>query len=385
MSIQSLHGDISYYQVTESLNEQLQSIKGRMQAHLPELDRVSFALFDEQKNMLKTYADSAFWNLRQAHNEASMKELPALTRCALQRQNRIIDDLTKLPSTTYIDMLLEHGYRSSAAIPCYDNEEFRGFVFLNSRSVNVFSEYVIETLDPYLNMIKFCVMSENQIVHRIIDAARDIIEKTNLCMKDSAAHKERIGYYTRLIASHIAGEHDFDDETVEHLSLFAQFHDLGKVRLPEHLVCKHDVLEGDELKQVHGYVQHGMDIVDEILENLGYPQHPSIVLLTDIMAYHQEYLDGSGYPNGLSGAQIPISARIVAVANVFDALTAHRPYRQAWSIPHAMLEMEKMVNLGKLDRQCVNALREYQSEISAEREQYPECDPKDDEYQLNML
>ena len=381
MSIQSLRQDISYYQVTESLNAQLQSIAGRMQAHLPELDRVSFALFDEDQNSLKTYADSAFWNLQQAHNEASMKELPVLTRCALLGTHRIIDDLTQLPSNKHIEMLLEYGYRSSAAIPCYENEQFKGFIFLNSRRLNVFSDQVVSDLAPYLDMIKFCVMSENQIVHRIVDSAREILNEANVCPSDFIAHKERIAYYTRVIASHIAENYDFDDETVEHLSLFAQFHDLGKVRLPEHLVGQHQPLATDVRNQLHCYVQHGLDIVDEILEKLGYPQHPSVVLLTEIMAHHKEFLDGSGYPNGLSGSDIPISARIVAVANVFDALTVHRPHRQAWSIPLAILEMEKMVNRGQLDRQCVDALREHQSEISTERERYPECDPS----QLNSV
>lgn len=59
------------------------------------------------------------------------------------------------------------------------------------------------------------------------------------------------------------------------------------------------------------------------------------------MAYHHEFLDGSGYPFGLVSDQIPIPARIIAVANIFDALTAHRPYKQAQSIPHALLELEK--------------------------------------------
>ncbi|WP_456295780.1 HD domain-containing protein [Vibrio sp. AK197] len=377
MNTQYLPSELSYYQMADSLNTQLQRLKSRMQAHLPELDRVSFALFDQQHKVLKTYADSAFWSLRQAHYEAPMNELPALMHCALQKENRIIDDLASLPSSKHVEMLLSYGYRSSAAIPCYEKDCFKGFIFLNSRTVNVFSEHSIELLMPYINMIKFSVVSENDIVHLIASTARQLFDEANLGLKDSQAHKERIGYYTKLIASYIADDYGFDDETVEHLSLFAQFHDIGKVRLPEQLICQHCQLDEVERAQMRDYIQHGMDIVDDILDSFGFPQHPSIMLLTEIMAYHQEYLDGSGYPKGLCGEQIPISARIVTTANVFDALTAHRPYRQAWSIPHAMLELEKMVNQGKLDRQCVNALREHQYDISVERDKYPEYDPKD--------
>ncbi|BCZ99580.1 hypothetical protein V130003_05630 [Vibrio cholerae] len=96
------------------------------------------------------------------------------------------------------------------------------------------------------------------------------------------------------------------------------------------------------------------------------------------MAYHHEFLDGSGYPFGLVSDQIPIPARIIAVANIFDALTAHRPYKQAQSIPHALLELEKMVSDGKLDRHCVNALRENQEELKEIVARFPEQDPKDE-------
>ncbi len=145
-------------------------------------------------------------------------------------------------------------------------------------------------------------------------------------------------------------------------------------------MCKTDTLDAQERNTMRNHVENGIEIMDRILESLGNPNHPSITLLQQIMAYHHEFLDGSGYPFGLKGEEIPPAARIVSVANVFDALTTHRPYRQAWSVTHALLELEKMVIAGKLDRRCVNALREHQEELRDVVARFPEHDPKDGFY-----
>ena len=78
---------------------------------------------------------------------------------------------------------------------------------------------------------------------------------------------------------------------------------------------------------------------------------------------HHEYLDGSGYPQGLRGDQVPLEARIVAVDDIFDALTAERPYKQEWSFETAFAELARLADLGKLDAECVAALRFHAQEV----------------------
>jgi HD-GYP domain-containing protein (c-di-GMP phosphodiesterase class II) len=85
-------------------------------------------------------------------------------------------------------------------------------------------------------------------------------------------------------------------------------------------------------------------------------------MIRNIVAYHHESMDGNGYPEGLAGKNIPLEARIVAVADVFDALTSVRPYKAAWSNAQAFAELERMSYL-KLDPDCVAALLACQDEI----------------------
>ena len=89
---------------------------------------------------------------------------------------------------------------------------------------------------------------------------------------------------------------------------------------------------------------------------------PHMSMLSHIIRNHHEKLDGSGYPDGLKGAEIPIEARIVAVADIFDALTSKRPYKKAWSNDAAFCELEKQANF-KLDPDCVAALCNNQDKI----------------------
>ncbi|SIP87427.1 HD domain-containing protein [Marinobacterium stanieri] len=86
--------------------------------------------------------------------------------------------------------------------------------------------------------------------------------------------------------------------------------------------------------------------------------------MLNIVACHHEFLDGSGYPNGLTAKDIPIEARIVTVADIFDALTSERPYKTPWPVTDALIELERMVEAGKLDAECVASLRNQQAEAS---------------------
>ena len=86
--------------------------------------------------------------------------------------------------------------------------------------------------------------------------------------------------------------------------------------------------------------------------------------MKNIVAYHHELMDGSGYPYGLKGEAIPVEARIITVADILDALVSIRPYKNSWSMDKAVNELKRMATSGKLDPDCVEAVEKNLTEIS---------------------
>ncbi|MBY7833507.1 HD domain-containing protein [Vibrio fluvialis] len=379
MNTHSKSGDHSYFPTAGTLNNQLADIHHRLLVTEPEIDRISFALYDKENDLLKTYADSTFHGFELMHYEFPLAELPALKLCAQSGECRYVNDipLELKPNYPHTKWLIDQGFRSSLAIPVYHDSEFIGFIFLNSCQSHFFNEVKNFMLKPYIEILRFVVTSEYDLVHTLLESANHVNANSPEHLQESREHRERISRYAKVIALEVAPTYDLDDEAIENISQFSKCHDIGKLSVPTSVLTKPCELEADEREQLNGHVEKGVEIINHIIDDMGAPNHPCVSVLKEIVAYHHEFLDGSGYPYGLTQDQIPVSARIIAVANVFDALTSHRPYKQAWSVPFALLELEKMVLAGKLDRHCVNALRYHQEFLKKVIEAYPEPDPSD--------
>jgi len=128
--------------------------------------------------------------------------------------------------------------------------------------------------------------------------------------------------YARLIAKALAERHQLDDEYIERVFMFSPLHDIGKIGIPDHILLKRGSLTDAETEIMHTHAPKGREIIDDLLMNFGLDAIQNVDILRNIAEYHHEQINGGGYPAGLSGEAIPLEARIVAVADVFDALTS---------------------------------------------------------------
>jgi len=152
--------------------------------------------------------------------------------------------------------------------------------------------------------------------------------------------------------SHVSGrlalQMGMDAHFSEQLIHAAPMHDIGKIGIPDHVLLKPGKLDEEELVLMRKHPEMGAKILDNSTS-------PLIKLAHSVALYHHEKWDGSGYPFGLKGEAIPIEARIVAVADVFDALLNKRPYKEAWPVEDAVAEIE--TNRGKhFDPAVVDAM-----------------------------
>ncbi len=151
---------------------------------------------------------------------------------------------------------------------------------------------------------------------------------------DTGAHLERIGAYARIIALELAKLQQYKsyitEAYIEDIYNSAILHDIGKVGVPDAILLKAGKLTENEFEIIKTHSALGGDALKEVETNIH--GQTFLTLGKEIAYYHHEKWDGTGYPNGLKGEQIPLSARIVALADVYDALTSKRTYKEAF--PH---------------------------------------------------
>lgn len=160
---------------------------------------------------------------------------------------------------------------------------------------------------------------------------------------ETGAHIVRMANYSKIIAEQL-GLSAADQQLILET---APMHDVGKVGIPDSILLKPGKLTADEFSVMKQHTRLGYEILAGSSSNL-------LTAGAEIALAHHEKFDGSGYPNGLAGENIPLFARIVAVADVFDALTSERPYKKAWDNEQALAHLRE--GAGKhFDPLCVDA------------------------------
>ena len=152
--------------------------------------------------------------------------------------------------------------------------------------------------------------------------------------RETGNHLLRTEHFVRLLAAALAETPDYatvlDDTTIDILGRAAPLHDIGKIAVPDRILQKQGPLSEDEQEEMRKHVLHGERLLDDAAGYLGETRF--IQVARDIAGNHHEKWDGSGYPRGKKGEEIPLGARLMALADVYDALTSRRYYKEP--IPH---------------------------------------------------
>jgi putative nucleotidyltransferase with HDIG domain len=166
----------------------------------------------------------------------------------------------------------------------------------------------------------------------------------------TSGHSTRVSRYALLIAEKLG----LSTKEKHQLYLASMLHDIGKIGVPDELLHRPGALSDDEMERVRSHVQLGASMIEMLGE-----MHPIVPLIR----HHHESWDGTGYPDGMKGEEIPLISRIISVADMYDAMTSDRPYRKRRSHQEAVEEI-KVTCGSKLDPRVAEAFLQVLKEIS---------------------
>lgn len=182
-----------------------------------------------------------------------------------------------------------------------------------------------EQLEKYASDLRTIVESLNKTNRDLQNAYQDTIHRLVLASEykdnETGNHIHRMSRYCAKVAEKL----NFSKEEVEHIRFATPMHDVGKIGIPDRIILKNGRLTKKEFEIVKKHTIIGAEILQNSKARI-------LKLARDIALYHHEKWDGTGYPEGLKGEAIPVHARIVALCDIFDALTSKRPYKSSYPV-----------------------------------------------------
>jgi hypothetical protein len=251
----------------------------------------------------------------------------------------VFEDPANQVGDQYRDLVIESGTESAVMMPILWQGQLEGVFYFASYRKDAFGpqevalmKTIAAQIAPSIQVATLHVELEHSYAE-LKSAHRDAILRLAYAAEArdpyTGRHLQRIG----ALSEEIARRMGFDDEQVEAVGYAAIVHDLGKLRIPDAILIKPGELTPEDWTVMKRHPEWGADLLGAGL---------FFDMAREVALHHHERWDGSGYPFGLEGEAIPRAARIVMVADIYDALISARPYKAAWPAPRALAELRAM-------------------------------------------
>ncbi len=356
-----------------TFSNNLEDIHALLKLKYPFIVRIAIALYDSNSDVLKTFAYSSEDKTPLAQYEAKLGDSISLMEVVERQCPRVVNNMAIYAHAHkhHSETLAKAGFEASYTYPMFFDGKFIGFIFFNSFNKDVFKENILSDIDMSSSLITLMVMNLKSIINTLVATVKSAQILTHNRDPETGGHLQRMSRYSRLIAQKLAPLYGFDDEYIEHIFLFAPLHDVGKIAIPDRVLLKPGPLTPDEFQVMRKHTIKGLEIIDRLILNYGLKGIKHIEILRNIVYCHHELRDGHGYPECLEEKDIPIEARMITVADIFDALTSKRPYKEIWDNDTAFTELKRLAK-SQLDEDCVNALLASVDEIEVIQAQFLE-------------
>jgi putative nucleotidyltransferase with HDIG domain/PAS domain S-box-containing protein len=319
--------------------ETLQSILKHLKNELA-IDAAAILLADGTAQMYSHNASIGF--MTSTHESTHFNIGESYSQKSIQKDCMIsleVDEVRKIDAS-FADMVAREGFKSYISFPLFAKGKLKGLLEIFHRSsfspdrewINFAKTLAGQTAIAIENAHLFDSLNEantnlikiNQDLLAAYDATIESLSRAiDMRDKETENHSLRVMKITMEFATKLG----FNEIELNHIRRGALLHDIGKLAVPDSILNKNGFLDEDERK----IIQEHPVFAFNMLKTINY-----LLPAIDIPHLHHEKWDGSGYPNGLKGEEIPKAARMFAIVDVFEALTSDRPYRKAWSIDQAI-------------------------------------------------
>ncbi len=311
------------------------------------IERLGVAFMDSSGNVVAETVVSDENNLLLTAGFSERIEQTTLGSISCTGDPRIINDIEyhfeNVHKSSSTLMILEEGFKSSITVPICTENSLLGFLFISSRKKYAFDQNDAKIAKQFVNTIKSEIYNSyllQEIVAKTAKTFADLVEKKDF---ETGNHLIRVASYSQFLAKELSKSNPaITPKLIREIYWFAPLHDIGKVGIPDSILLKPGKLTDDEFIIMKGHVNIGIQVLENMNNILkGRINLDLLGTALDIIAGHHEKWDGSGYPYGLKGEEISLAGRIVAIADVFDALMSERSYKKAFSFEDSIEIIKK--------------------------------------------
>jgi len=240
----------------------------------------------------------------------------------------------------FVTRLQANGLRSYFFLPISQNALETAVLVLGTESENAYNADHLEFLTNIAGQVARSFEKTIGMENLVISSIRGLAKLAESRDPETGDHLFRMSHYSALIAEELGKTPKYNEQInpqyVRDILQFSPMHDIGKVGVSDSILLKPGALDEQELREMREHTTIGADVLRRCEDQMNAVGRSVFRVGIEIAECHHEKFDGTGYPAEIAGEKIPLSARIVATADVFDALTSRRPYKEAWPIEKAI-------------------------------------------------
>ncbi|MBN2793901.1 MAG: HD domain-containing protein [Clostridia bacterium] len=357
---------LSTYHIDDLIQQLFQAISKENK-----IDRIGIAFVDySRQKFVAEYGISSYTDIALGPGFEVDFHRTSLKAILDTKSSVITKDLNEAyrenPKSPSLRLITSEGIQSNLVVPVLMGEVVFGLIFFSSREKDYFNathvriaEKMIYEISGFLNRSYFTKV----ILSKITNSFSELVDQKD---NETGGHIRRMVAYSVVIAKGLLKNpvpgYEVNEKFVLEIERNASAHDIGKVGIPDEILKKPGKLTSEEWVIMKTHTTIGADIFKSLREGLRVFESDFYLFAEEIARSHHERYDGTGYPHGLKGKDIPLSARIVAIADVFDALTSKRHYKDAFGFENSLKIIKESAG-NHLDPILVGVFLEHIDEI----------------------